>query len=1648
MKKKLLHYLIAVMLIITLAGFDLILMGHRIILAINEETSITFEAYFEKEQAIISQTENLSVNVLINDSGILENGKIKLENNNFVVDQEKIADERIKSVNQEGNEIELNQIIGEAKAIILPIKFNKNNANTANYFEQVSNMKLIGEYRQEGNTIKVEKQFPIKIMWTEQAEINLNQETEKYINLGEAGILIQQKIQLEVVNNVLPVESEELKVEINELDGQMPYKYAILQNGKKIEENRYQIDEENKIITINYQQNGENIQWKNEIDEYKIIYTYPKDIGYKKRTINLNTNANIKLYTKDTTEKSEAKQQEIDSIGHVITLNKITTPYIYKGYLYANVENKTQYNEKLTLEVSSVDTKQKLSLKESNLFLDEQNKKYDTKANIAYQKILINKENMINILGENGNIQFLSKDGITVNTIDNNSQVDENGNIVYSIDNGIEDLEILITEAEQEGNLEIYIQKAINGKTEYTKQQLKRFVNLETTTQLTSELETEINSKNIELKDTKTEAKLEINNKEWSTLQENTNIQMVVTLKSNNNEYDLWKNPKLYFKLPDGIENIKVNSIIPFSNDIFVCKSALLNEEEKVIQIELEGEQLEFNNSENDEMQMIINCDVTMSKLEASKDTEIELKYKNDNGNQEEYITEVPIHINSKYGVLLYSSLDGYNNENNVLETISNDIATGKMDIQAEEKQSKAHTELINNFEDKINNIEMIVNIPNEENTNLEMMKSTVNLELINAIQISQNNVEVYYATEDIDKNSDKWTKELLNLKEVKKVKIVANELNPGEKLPISYLLKIPENISENQVAYQVTMLHYQYQGQEFETYSNLKLMTEQTEKIQTLATKNQGQEIVNQNLDGVNVNVKASTVEKEINNGDSVKEGQTIKYNIEVKNNTQANLHNFSLEGFQTDAQGNQNVTFFNMKKLQELDLATSQEVESTRYMEDPDLKSIKIEKSEISVGETVNFQYEFTINERKNTEEITKGKIVIRADDLERTIDLMQNKIEESELKLITTSSKNEEWEFRPNIEYPITYTLKNLTDKDLENINLTMILPKEAKFDKSCLFEEDEAEFVEYADNAVKFKINKLNANSERAIVFSIMVDSMDIDKEKQDYEFSFDATVNGITYSSNQLIKTAKQHALKLNVVQTADNSNKILKTGDTVTFTTTIKNMSSGKETFYIEDFLQEILQLQSAYIEKDGQKIKDIEEIQEGILSTKYELSAYETIQVVIQVKVGEDEFAYEVQHYIDVHNMYQDEQSNIITYGLDNKKETENPPIDPNEPINPDNPDDPSNPSNPSHPDDPNNPNNPDNPDNPSNPNNPNNPNSSENGNISGIAWLDSNKDGIKNEQTGISGISVALVNSETEEMVATTKTNQNGEYNFSSIKSGSYLIAFKYDTSTYAVTKYRVQDTTEDKNSDVISKELQLEGSKGIFAITDKIKIQNNKIDNIDAGFYQTELFDLSLQKTIKTITVKSSSGTKIYNFNESNFAKIEIPGKELAGANVTIEYAIKVKNEGETEGIVSDIVDIVPKDLTFDSKTNKGWQISKDGKLHTQSLASQKIKPGETKTITLILTKTMSEDNTGSVYNTAEIAQCSNSLGIADIDSTAGNNKSGEDDISLAEVLISVKTGGFTILVITITILAGLAVLGFGIYEIKKILAKGGK
>jgi len=332
----------------------------------------------------------------------------------------------------------------------------------------------------------------------------------------------------------------------------------------------------------------------------------------------------------------------------------------------------------------------------------------------------------------------------------------------------------------------------------------------------------------------------------------------------------------------------------------------------------------------------------------------------------------------------------------------------------------------------------------------------------------------------------------------------------------------------------------------------------------------------------------------------------------------------------------------------------------------------------------------------------------------------------------------------------------------------------------------------------------------------------------------------------------------------------------------------------------------------------------------------------------------------------------------------------------------------------------------------------------------ITGTAWLDSNKNGKRDtDEQLLANIPVILLNRENNKVVTDVDTKEvkrvttrdNGTYEFTNLAPGDYIVIFLYDVAKYSLTAYQEKDVDTSLNSDAIDINITIDGTRTIAGTTDIIKISDENVRDIDIGLYTSQKFDLRLDKYISKITrTTPSSGSTVYNYNNSKLAKIEVLGKNIGKSNIVIEYKIVVTNEGAIPGYAKKIVDYLPKGVGFSTELNKDWYLSDNGNVYNASLANELIQPGESKEVTLVLTKKITEDSLGDpINNNAEIYEASNEQGLKDFDSTPGNKSQDEDDMSKADIILSIVTG--KIVMYTTITLGMIAILGFGIFEIKK-------
>ena len=120
------------------------------------------------------------------------------------------------------------------------------------------------------------------------------------------------------------------------------------------------------------------------------------------------------------------------------------------------------------------------------------------------------------------------------------------------------------------------------------------------------------------------------------------------------------------------------------------------------------------------------------------------------------------------------------------------------------------------------------------------------------------------------------------------------------------------------------------------------------------------------------------------------------------------------------------------------------------------------------------------------------------------------------------------------------------------------------------------------------------------------------------------------------------------------------------------------------------------------------------------------------------------------------------------------------------------------------------------------------------------------------------------------------------------------------------------------------------------------------------------------------------------------------------------------------------------------------NKNWYTGTDGNLYSTYLANTELAPGQETSFELVLTKQMTEENTGIINNLVEIAKDYNIYGVSDKNSTPANRAQGENDIGSADTIILIRTGEaliYTSVIITTVILG--AIVAFMAYT--KLVSK---
>lgn len=1389
-----------------------------------------------------------------------------------------------------------------------------------------------------------------------ESKIIINQEIEKYLKLKDDQTLLQEKICVEI-EDLNAKEYEIIKEKAPKIQNQFPESIIVLLNGTKLDESLYTYQPESGKIEITIKKENNIEDWGSEKEEYKIIYKYKKIDTKEEQNITLNT----EIITKLENANSELKNKNIKDIkivetGENVSISGKMTNEIYKGYIYENGENETEFNEIYNIEISNEQNVDEISIKsEETYFMKDDTKKIDAKENIYFKSTKILKDDMLKILGDKGIITIKNENGDILYVIDKDTKENEYGIIeVFYNEKDVKKLEILTTKPVKEGSLKIINNKAILPNTEYSKKELKEFNKIK---QLISANESkhEIESN---LLDTTLQADFNINKKELSTMIENQEIEIKTTLKSYNNTMDLYENPTIKITLPEEIEEVtlKEEAKILYNEEI---KIKDINIEKNEINIQLEGTQTKYSEEaiEGTVIDLVLN--VKLNKEATNTKKNINMIVKNESKE---------INIDKEVSIISPKEIISLNNIKELgIETYGiEENSSININREDKEKQINISSQIINNKEEEISNVKIMGEFPTngEKKVKENKIENNLNAILNSEINIKGKECKIYYtennnATEDLNSIENGWQENFKELEDIKKYMITIDKIDKDEKIEFDYEVTIPENLDYNQQAiegYKVIYNDKEARSEEIIESTYIEMTTGKGPVIEG--------------------NLTGFIGEKEITETTNIKAGEEISYKINLRN---------------TGTEDSENVKI-------SLDIP-----EGMYYKEEKNKRNLELDLGNVKSNENKNIEISLIADENLAEMKKIESKVKIKYKDTEKETNNIKYNIVPSEFVGKIDMITNNETTFIEGDIIEYRATVKNNSNEKIENIKFKWKIPAFCKINSQAILGKDNWPEINFKPDEI-INIESLEPKESVKISLFVSIGEIANDGERLAVSATIEKGENKYIVPSSEEMPVYSMNNFEISME--ANNENGFVEPGEEIIYKIFVSNKNTIKCKPTILDKIPEQLKINQITINGEEAKKGEIEEKENNNVYINTEFQPGEKKTIIIKTLVNKKESAKQDEQILNKAILTTQKQkiieSNSIIHIISRKNDI------------------------------------------------PNNNNPEENDKkeykINGIVWEDANKNGIlDNNEKRLNDIEVSLINVKTNKIEIAqngseikTKTSDDGSYILSNIEEGEYLIVFKYDNTRYKITTYKAEGISGEKTSKAISKKMNIDGIEDIFGVTDTIKILDKNISNINMGLIETEKFDLKLDKYIKNVTVENSTGKNIYDYKNTQLAKVEIDAKAINNTKITIEYNIVISNQGEVPGYIKNVVDYIPKGFSFNKEKNKGWY-EKEGNLYNESLANEKLNPGEAKIITITLEKNTNEKEMGTYSNLAEIKESYNELGIQDINSKEGNKKEGENDISTASIIISIRTGQ-SILYITL-IISCILIIAVGIVFIKK-------
>ena len=1352
---------------------------------------------------------------------------------------------------------------------------------------------------------------------------------------------------------------------------------------------------------------------------------------------------------------------------------------IYKGYLYANATSDLRYatNYNTIDVVTIVGGKNMTSLTiqdEPDKMQLVTNEKIGLINEMYYRQTRISVDEFNKILGEDGSITLYTPEGEVVGYINKDSDV-VNNEYVFIYSTQLNSVKFELTNIKADGTISIKNDKSIKETSIFSRNQISIFSAINTISQANAyvgeTVKTASAEGNINLEETESRMIIDVDT-DTLMVEHNNEVAINVTLKTDEERYDLFENPTIDLEFPSAVEDVEVTGVtLLYKNGLSIGNWEVVTNTigRKVLKISLTGSQLEYTPGTVQEgTTIVIYTNINVNRLTADTSESLRMTYTNKDTMRKTYSLEgrdseeVAINFVGRQELVRSMSVSGES-----IETVTSyDETTEKTQIKTNEEQTAIiSSSIVNNYEATLNDVVIVGRIPFVGNKDGNGNDLGTNFDAVLQTAIATNGViaDVYYSEDGMaEASSESWSQDTTDMSKYKSYKIVVREktLAKGERLNFEYNLTIPSTVGNNAKGYANYVVYYKIDTQNYSSQCSVGMFTEEKEiDMEDINDENKEEVAV------LTVGTQVSQGGTILGETDSVFERQILRYTIVVRNTSNVVANNVVIRA------NAENANLYDWEYITKENYGGKDQytakIKKEFKPEEREYAEFTIEA--LGAGETRTFEYEVIVKdliEIENPE--VYGKIKVMAVNVEETtINTFKNSINEAELEVMFENDSTESLDGTELLSknfINLVSKIRNISDSKLDSITYTVILPESLSIYNNSIniTNNDDDTKIDYkvekgTENSTKitFTITNIDVNEIITIYYTAKTEGFEYTKASQKITAISYAETKNNKYYSNDFTRKVYQNDTKLEYDWNSDNQNEYLDDGEEVKFSLLIKNIGFiDSKSVSIEELIPNGLEVLDINVyDEDENDFVSYQNPTTMSLNIKVEANSEKRIEIV--TKVNSDLFERDqdkIEFGLNVNYESEEYKTDVISYKIKNENVTKySTPevITQPENVQPEN----AQPETPSQ----NNTNN-----NNNNNNNQDNSQPSENVGqevvnkityyISGFAWIDSNQDGIRQseeipKEAVVATLYRANINGglDTSAVISTTSTDTYGKYVFSNIEAGKYIVVFDYNSSKYKVTKYQVDTATSTEDSDAISKNVTINGESRVLGVTDVLEINASSLISVDIGLVDKTNFDLSLEKEIESVKVKNDEGTKVYEFNNSN-ARLDIRSKYYKSSVLDITYKFKVKNEGDVSGYVNKIVDYLPEGIAVNLNASPDWYIGSDDGLYYTGLVDQEIAPGETKVFTLVLRKTLENGEAAKLVNGAEIVESTNAQGLFDRDSIENNKMKSEDDYGEATLTISIATGNTgtyiaTILIIIIMV-AVIVMIGIKIKNTKKV------